>query len=151
MVAKCCFINLFHTLLWCRLINAKAHHILKAAHPSGLSAHRGFFGCRCVLLNFPLTMGVSNLNIINVHIPMPAIRTHSNLGIPAGRYWVLKNCNWLGVSRHFMIASLLVSTAYWSTFPSYDWGEPAVSYKWTGWVWEIFGWSSRLQENYWSF
>ena len=31
----------------------------------------------------------------------------------------------------------------------YDWGEPAVSYKWTGWVWEITGWSSRLlQENY---
>ncbi|CAM8954057.1 unnamed protein product [Rhodiola kirilowii] len=29
-----------------RLINATKHHILKAAHPSGLSAHRGFFGCR---------------------------------------------------------------------------------------------------------
>ena len=27
-------------------------------------------------------------------------------------------------------------------------GEPAVSYKWTGWVWEITSWSSRLQENY---
>ena len=27
-------------------------------------------------------------------------------------------------------------------------GEPAVSYKWTGWVWENTGWSSRLQENY---
>ena len=22
---------------------------------------------------------------------------------------------------------------------------------WTGWIWEIIGWSSRLQENYWSF
>ena len=30
-------------------------------------------------------------------------------------------------------------------------GEPAVSSRWTGWVWEITGWSSRLQENYWSF
>ncbi|XP_024394831.1 uncharacterized protein [Physcomitrium patens] len=29
-----------------RLINASAHHILKTAHPSGLSANRGFFGCR---------------------------------------------------------------------------------------------------------
>ena len=33
----------------------------------------------------------------------------------------------------------------------YDRGEPAVSYKWTGWVWDITGWSSRLHENYQSF
>ena len=34
----------------------------------------------------------------------------------------------------------------------YDRGEPAVSYRWTGWVWEITtGWSSRLRENYLSF
>ena len=26
--------------------------------------------------------------------------------------------------------------------------EPAVSYKWTSWVWEITGWSWRPQENY---
>ena len=26
--------------------------------------------------------------------------------------------------------------------------EPAVSYRWIGWVWEITGWSSSLQENY---
>ena len=32
-----------------------------------------------------------------------------------------------------------------------DQGEPTVSYKWTGWVWEITGWRSRLQENYRSF
>ncbi|CAA6673410.1 unnamed protein product [Spirodela intermedia] len=29
-----------------RLIDGAKHHILKAAHPSGLSANRGFFGCR---------------------------------------------------------------------------------------------------------
>ncbi|XP_057456622.1 uracil-DNA glycosylase, mitochondrial isoform X2 [Lotus japonicus] len=29
-----------------RLIDATKHHILEAAHPSGLSANRGFFGCR---------------------------------------------------------------------------------------------------------
>ncbi|ESW03663.1 hypothetical protein PHAVU_011G031800 [Phaseolus vulgaris] len=29
-----------------RLIDATKHHVLTAAHPSGLSAHRGFFGCR---------------------------------------------------------------------------------------------------------
>ncbi|XP_004505740.2 uracil-DNA glycosylase, mitochondrial [Cicer arietinum] len=28
------------------LIDATKHHILQAAHPSGLSANRGFFGCR---------------------------------------------------------------------------------------------------------
>ena len=27
-------------------------------------------------------------------------------------------------------------------------GESTASYTWTGWVWEITGWSSRLQENY---
>ncbi|XP_011013514.1 PREDICTED: uracil-DNA glycosylase [Populus euphratica] len=29
-----------------KLIDLTKHHILKAAHPSGLSANRGFFGCR---------------------------------------------------------------------------------------------------------
>ncbi|XP_019413536.1 PREDICTED: uracil-DNA glycosylase, mitochondrial-like isoform X2 [Lupinus angustifolius] len=29
-----------------RLVDATKHHILQAAHPSGLSANRGFFGCR---------------------------------------------------------------------------------------------------------
>lgn len=29
-----------------RLINKTSHHILKAFHPSGVSAHRGFFKCR---------------------------------------------------------------------------------------------------------
>ncbi|KAL3655887.1 hypothetical protein CASFOL_000283 [Castilleja foliolosa] len=29
-----------------RLIDESKHHVLKSAHPSGLSAHRGFFGCR---------------------------------------------------------------------------------------------------------
>ena len=28
------------------LIDVKRHHVLKAPHPSGLSAHRGFFGCK---------------------------------------------------------------------------------------------------------
>jgi hypothetical protein len=35
-----------------RLINTNVHHILKAAHPSGLSANRGFFGCR-YMVSFP--------------------------------------------------------------------------------------------------
>ncbi|EYU39419.1 hypothetical protein ABFS82_12G056000 [Erythranthe guttata] len=29
-----------------RLIDESKHYVLKSAHPSGLSAHRGFFGCR---------------------------------------------------------------------------------------------------------
>lgn len=28
------------------LIDTKRHHVLKCPHPSGLSAHRGFFGCK---------------------------------------------------------------------------------------------------------
>ena len=36
--------------------------------------------------------------------------------------------------------------------PTYVREEPAVSCRWTGWVWAITGWSSStLQENYWSF
>ncbi|XVF85516.1 hypothetical protein PTKIN_Ptkin17bG0123600 [Pterospermum kingtungense] len=37
-----------------RLIDQSKHHILKAAHPSGLSANRGFFGCRLVWLETSL-------------------------------------------------------------------------------------------------
>ena len=29
-----------------KLIDGSKHHVLMSAHPSGLSAHRGFFGCR---------------------------------------------------------------------------------------------------------
>lgn len=29
-----------------KLINTSRHHVLKSAHPSGLSAHRGFFGSK---------------------------------------------------------------------------------------------------------
>ncbi len=28
------------------IIDTKRHHVLKAPHPSPLSAHRGFFGCK---------------------------------------------------------------------------------------------------------
>jgi uracil DNA glycosylase len=28
------------------VIDKSKHHVLTAAHPSGLSAHRGFFGCK---------------------------------------------------------------------------------------------------------
>ena len=37
------------------------------------------------------------------------------------------------------------------TFLTNEHEEPAVNYKWTGWVWEITSWSSRLQDNYRSF
>jgi len=29
-----------------KLINKQKHHILESAHPSGLSASRGFYGCK---------------------------------------------------------------------------------------------------------
>ncbi|XP_028552251.1 uracil-DNA glycosylase, mitochondrial isoform X1 [Dendrobium catenatum] len=35
-----------------KLIDPTKHHILKAAHPSGLSANRGFFGCRSIKIIF---------------------------------------------------------------------------------------------------
>jgi hypothetical protein len=53
-------------------------------------------------------------------------------------------CPWLGVFSMKLEASL-------GQLVCNDWGEPPVSYKWTGWVWEIIGRSSRLQENYRSF
>ena len=31
---------------------------------------------------------------------------------------------------------------------SYDRGEPAVSYRWTGWVCEITGWSSKITDRF---
>ena len=48
---------------------------------------------------------------------------------------ILNNDNWL----------------QWESSKTYDQGEPAVSDKWTGWIWKITGWNSRLQENYQSF
>ena len=57
---------------------------------------------------------------------------------------------WLnGGCYHFFTRSPLIRM--YLLIPVYDRGEPAVSYKWTGWVWEITGWNSRLQENYRSF
>ncbi len=35
-----------HAAEKCRLITGTHHHVLRAPHPSPLSAHRGFFGCR---------------------------------------------------------------------------------------------------------
>ena len=34
------------------------------------------------------------------------------------------------------------------TLPLNERGEQTASYRWTGWIWEITGRSSRLQENY---
>lgn len=44
------YTTFFDEFVLCRLIDESKHYILKSAHPSGLSAHRGFFGCRCFLL-----------------------------------------------------------------------------------------------------
>ena len=35
---------------------------------------------------------------------------------------------------------------YAGASPFNEQGEPTASYKWTSWVWEITGWSLRLQE-----
>ena len=51
------------------------------------------------------------------------------------------------VGHDFRLGSLQARPPTWSC----DQGELAVSYRWTGRVWEMTGWSSRLQENYRSF
>ena len=56
-----------------------------------------------------------------------------------GRSWEGTDFSWL--------SSKVSQTLVWS----YNRGEPVVSYIWTNFVWDITGWSSRLQENYWSF
>lgn len=43
------YLHLLHSLTTCRLVDESKHHVLRAAHPSGLSANRGFFGCRSVI------------------------------------------------------------------------------------------------------
>lgn len=40
------FLSIISLLIFNSIIDSKSHLILKAAHPSGLSAHKGFFGCR---------------------------------------------------------------------------------------------------------
>ena len=73
---------------------------------------------------------------------------------------VLTSCKRLmlhGIYLHPILSSCckptLVEEAqhYIITLPLNEWGEPTASYRWTGWAWEITGWSSRLQENYLSF
>jgi hypothetical protein len=41
-----------------------------------------------------------------------------------------------------------VTNCYISLLFIYDRGESVVSYRWTNWVWELTGWSSRVKENY---
>ena len=53
------------------------------------------------------------------------------------------------ISTHIIVALLGLSMAILYITAR---KEPVVSYRWTGWVWEITGWiSSRLQEDYPSF
>ena len=59
-------------------------------------------------------------------------------------HWVVEN------SRAIWIMEMAACTYHqFSKFLQTNvWKEPAVSYKWTSWVWGLAGWSSRLQENY---
>lgn len=51
-----------------RLIDEKRHHILTAAHPSPLSAYRGFFGCRHFSKTNAILRG-AGLESINWQLP----------------------------------------------------------------------------------
>lgn len=56
-----------------RLIDTSKHHILHAPHPSPLSAHRGFFGCK----HFSLAnqcLEKQNLKPIDWHLPLMVSR-----------------------------------------------------------------------------
>ena len=77
-----------------------------------------------------------------------------------GVLWVVGPCPYLGMypSHQMFVGGVLTSVfTYYTTWitcylpRNNDWGQPAISFRWTGWVWEITGWNSRLKENYWSF
>ena len=55
------------------------------------------------------------------------------------------------LSGYYMIPWWLALALWNCKNHSNDRGEPAVSYRRTGWVWDITGWSSSLQQNYQSF
>ncbi|XP_044480369.1 uracil-DNA glycosylase, mitochondrial-like isoform X2 [Mangifera indica] len=61
-----------------RMINETKHHILKAAHPSGLSANRGFFGCS--------TLTKASLNDDDGFLARILSWTSSNLSFGPTRY-----------------------------------------------------------------
>ena len=80
----------------------------------------------------------------------------SNLKQCAGRFVDTINQDPSGSKSNQWHVGILRSTLlFWGVFPRSskmvgNFPEPlAVSWRWTGWVWEITGWSSRLQENYW--
>ena len=53
----------------------------------------------------------------------------------------------LSSEKSFSSTSQIVALHNYSFMCSNDQGEPAVSYRWTCWVWEVTGWSWRLEEN----
>ncbi|KAK1551770.1 hypothetical protein Q3G72_004371 [Acer saccharum] len=62
-----------------RLIDETKHHILKAAHPSGLSANRGFFGCRLATLIWSAHQLLMMTSILCMHgkpIRSPSVFIH---------------------------------------------------------------------------
>ena len=63
----------------------------------------------------------------------------------------LSGCLPCGYALRSVVAFLFPERAENEDDGTYDWGELAVSYRWTGWVWEITSWRSRMQENYRSF
>ena len=60
-------------------------------------------------------------------------------------------CCWANSGKLLTLHCLWSSVTDLKVLPSYDRWEPVVNYRWTSWVWDISGWSSRLQENYPSF
>ena len=65
--------------------------------------------------------------------------THCTSSIKSIKQMYSPSCK---IFPYTIISSLSLPHALWI----YDRGEPAISYRWTGWVWGIPGWSSRLQE-----
>ena len=99
---------------------------------------------------------------INASSTNQLIPTHTTQDSP----WIAINISWRTWKNELHYNNHMPHAHYWNPVDilnvmlficqlydilSNDQGEPAVSYWWTGWVWEITSWSSKLQENHRSF
>ena len=95
--------------------------------------------CKMIFLRNP-TMGVrpSSQTMEKDHLPWSNFMVHGVNRPNSPIHEMIVQPHWESVFGWW------VNTWWWELWS----GELATSYKWTCWVWEITGWSSRLQENY---
>ena len=110
-------------------------------HSSKLTRARSSNVLRSIQKAIPSSVGFDAANNLLWPAPLTLLR---NMRQRTSKY---------GYQSRYDLAKIVESSSNKSIppHPNYDWREPAVSCRWTSWVWEITGWSSRLQENYRSF